>query len=110
MPFKFDTDKLRITPKFDRRIKIPKSEYPVILKLHKSGCAIRAIARKYSVNKRLIQFILFPERKVKNLQDRIERGGSRQYYDKDKWKIVMQEHRNYRRKLFKEGKLEKPNA
>jgi hypothetical protein len=96
-------EKARIGKKLDRRIKIPKSEYPVIFELHKNGEFIRAIARLYNVNKRLIQFILFPERLKKNYQNRLDHGGSKQYYDKDKWKIVMREHRQYKRSLLKKG-------
>lgn len=96
-------EKARIGKKLDRRIKIPKSEYPVIFALHKNGEFIRAIARRYGVDHRLIQFILFPERHKKNYQNRLDRGGSKQYYDKDKWKITMREHRHYKRSLMAKG-------
>jgi hypothetical protein len=105
MPYKFDTNKLRIGSDNDRRIKIPKSEHAAIFELHKLGIAIRAIGRKYGVDHRTIQFILFPERLEICRQHLQNRGGSKQYYDKDKWKLIMREHRAYRLKLFNEGKL-----
>ncbi len=108
MPFKFDSDHLRISSKNDRRVKIPKTEYPTILNMHKKGDAIRAIARHYNVNKRLIQFILYPERQAKCYKARLERGGSKQYYNKEKWRLVMRGHRRYKRSLYLEGKLLKP--
>lgn len=98
-------EKARIGKKFDRRIKIPKQKHKEIITLHAKGMAIRAISRKYSVNKRLIQFILFPERQIKNYQNRLERGGSKQYYNKDKWKLTMREHRHYKRKLLDNGQI-----
>ena len=47
---------------------------------YEPGTGINALARMFKVNKRLIQFILFPERKQKNLEDRRARGGWEQYY------------------------------
>ena len=105
MPYKFETKKLRIRPEDDRRIKIPKSEHLVIFALHKAGMAIRAIARRYGVDHRLIQFILYPERHALNYAQRLDRGGSKQYYNKDKWRVAMREHRAYRRKLNEKGRL-----
>lgn len=93
-----------IPPELDRRIKIQKSEHANIKMLHKQGMAIRAIARQYGVDKRLIQFILFPERQKLNYQHRVERGGSMQYYDKDKWRETMKEHRHYKSTVFGKNK------
>ena len=84
----------------DRRIKIRKSEYNTIKRKHIKGMAIRAIAREYGVDKRLIQFILFPERKALNIQQRTERGGSKIYYNRDKWRLTMREHRRYKATVF----------
>jgi len=53
------------------------------------------------VDKRLIQFELFPERKAKNLSDRQDRGGSKQYYKGGaEWAEIVKEHRNYKHKLL----------
>jgi len=41
---------------------------------YETGTGINALARMFKVNKRLIQFILFPERKQKNLEDRRARA------------------------------------
>jgi hypothetical protein len=91
-------------PELDRRIKIQKSEHPRIKLLHAQGVAIRAIAREYGVDKRLIQFILFPERQKVMYQARVARGGSMQYYDKNKWREVMKEHRHYKSTVFGKNK------
>lgn len=100
-----DIDKVKVTNKYDRRIKIDKQEYPKIIRQHTRGKAIRELARKYGVDKRLIQFIIYPERKARSLALRAERGGSKKYYDKDKWRGTMREHRAYKRSLIKKGKI-----
>jgi hypothetical protein len=45
----------------------------------------------------------YPERLEKNLQDRKARGGSKQYYDKIKWRETMKEHRQYKEDLKLQG-------
>lgn len=98
-------DKARVTKAYDRRIKIDKSQYPKIIREHTNGMSIGALARKYGVNKRLIQFIIYPERKALNIQHRAERGGSKIYYDRDKRRETMIEHRAYKKSLIKAGKI-----
>lgn len=92
-------DKIKIGKARDRRIKIPQSEHEYIKQRHKNGEAIRAIARSYGVDKRLIQFIIYPERQILNYQLRLARGGSKKYYNKDKWRETMREHRAYKKTL-----------
>jgi len=65
------------------------------------GLGIRALARLFHVDKRLIQFELFPERKKKNLQDRKDRGGTMVYYKKEKHTKAIREHRQYKYKTLK---------
>lgn len=96
MPYK----KRYLPEHLDRRIKIPKAEHKTIKQLHKDGVAIRAIARLYKVDKRLIQFILFPERQEAMYQARLERGGSKIYYNKDKWRKTQKEHRRYKSRVL----------
>ena len=68
---------------------------------YEHGCGIRAISRLFHCNKRLVQFELFPERKVKNLQDRKDRGGSKIYYKKEKQTPSIKKHRRYKHSLRK---------
>lgn len=68
---------------------------------YNQGKSITQIAKDFKVNKRLIQFILFPERLKKNKELRIERGGSKIYYKKEKQTKAIREHRNYKQFLFK---------
>lgn len=93
-------DDMRVGKEKDRRIKIPKTEYTYIIARHKNGEAIRALARDYNVNERLIQFIIYPERKELNYKLRLARGGSKIYYNKDKWRETMRFHRAYKKSLL----------
>jgi hypothetical protein len=93
-------DSTRVGKEKDRRIKIQASEHKYIISRHKNGEGIRAMAREYGVDKRLIQFIIYPERKALNYKLRLARGGSKQYYNKDKWRETMREHRNYKKSLL----------
>lgn len=100
MPYK--TDKLALNDYFiDRRTKMLPCQKERAKQLYEEGMAIRAIARMFHVDKRLIQFLLFPERQKKNLQDREKRGGWKQYYDKDIHKEATKEHRKYKYKILK---------
>lgn len=68
------------SPFLDRRCKLLPCQKEMVKYWYETGTGINALARMFKVNKRLIQFILFPERKQKNLEDRRARGGWEQYY------------------------------
>lgn len=95
MPYKTDKKKLG-NPLLDRRVKLLPEQKEIVKKLHKDGTAIREITRMFKVSRRTIQFILFPERHLKNLADRKKRGGSKQYYNKDYHSRAMKSHRRYK--------------
>lgn len=102
MPYKSEKIKISST-EYDRRRKLTDEDKEEIKQL--VGMSIRGIARMYGVDKRLIQFILYPERHTKNLADRRARGGSMQYYDKEKHTKYIRKHRHYKQQLFLEGKI-----
>jgi transposase-like protein len=104
MPYKSDKIKIEYT-KFDRRIKLSSEDKLKIISLYKKGYSIREITRLFKVNRRLIQFILFPERQEINKRLRKERGGSKIYYDKDKNREIQKEHRRYKHKLYIENMI-----
>lgn len=96
------SDKIAIDHYFlDRRVKLIPCKREMVHYWYQKGVSIRAIAKMFAVDKRLIQFELFPERKQKNLSDRQDIGGTKIYYDKEKHRETMKEHRNYKNKLFK---------
>lgn len=92
----------------DRRIKIKKEDHEYIRQRHfgpeKAG--VRALAREYGVDKRLIGFILHPERYEQNLARRKERGGWAAYYDKNKHREYMQKHRRHKAEIQREEVLD----
>ena len=98
MPYKCEKIPIAGT-KYDRRIKITPTDKKEIKILYQNEMAIRAIARKFGVDKRLIQFILFPERQIKA---KLNRDWKR-YYNKEKWRKDMKEHRAYKYSLYKKG-------
>ena len=99
MPYK--TEKTPIADKFlDRRVKMLPCQKEMAISMYSRGASIRAIAKMYRVDKRLIQFLLFPERKEKNLQDRKVRGGSKIYYKKDYHNAKIREHRRYKHEIL----------
>ena len=94
------TDKIPIDNKFlDRRTKMLPCQKERAKQLHEEGSSINSIARMFKVNKRTIQFLLFPERLKKNIADRELRGGWKQYYDKEKHSKDIKEHRLYKKRL-----------
>ncbi len=96
-------DKLRINhPKLDKRVKLTDEQRKEI-KENKLGLSQRKLAQDYGVSRRLIQFILDPEKLEENKKRREERGGSKIYYDKDKHKESMRIHRKRKTDLFNEG-------
>jgi len=62
--------------------------------------SISGLARMFNVSKRTIQFILFPERKARNIELRKARGGSKIYYDKEKHTEATRKHRQYKKILI----------
>ena len=86
----------------DRRVKLSDQEKEDILAL-KSTVTQISVARAYNVSRRTIQFIWFPEQLEENKKRRAERGGSKQYYNKDSHNTAMREHRAYKRELKEKG-------
>lgn len=94
------TDIATIDNKFlDRRVKMLDCQKERAIALYGESMGIRAIARMFNVDKRTIQFLLFPDRLKKNIADRKLRGGSKQYYNTEKHAETMKEHRGYKKKL-----------
>lgn len=99
-------DPIRVGKKYDKRIKLTPQDKECVKLDYETGLfSINELARKYKVNKRTIQFILFPERLEECKKRRTERGGSMVYYDKEKNTQYAREHRKYKKELVLEGKL-----
>lgn len=94
---------MRVGREKDRRIKLTDEDKQEIKKLyHVEKLPIREIARIFEnrCSRRLIQFVLFPER-LKSLQKRgIETKHHLKYYDKDKQRVYHRNHRAYKKRLI----------
>lgn len=99
MPRKSDSIAIK-NPFLDRRRKLlPCQEEMVVYWYKVLGVSITKIAKDFKVNKRLIQFLLFPERKKRNVELRLARVGTTGYYNKDEHTAAIREHRDYKKKL-----------
>ncbi len=101
MPYSFDTKHIKLSKEQDRRIKIPKSEHKYICTRYKNGESQRELAKAYGVSRRLITWILYPERLVINRKLRVKRGGWKQYYNKKKNTEAVRKTRQYKAKILK---------
>ena len=101
MPYKSEKIKIAGT-KHDRRIKLTEQDK---IDIRKSNLSQRKLAAMYNVSRRLIQFVLSPEKLKDNIKRRNENGGSKKYYVKEKHKDYMKNHRRYKQKLYIDGQL-----
>ena len=105
MPYKSEKILIEKTY-FDRRVKLTDDDKELIRKIKaEENLSQRELAKKFNVSRRLIQYILDPAKLTENKQRRIERGGSKQYYDKEKHREYMKEHRNYKQNLYVNGEI-----
>jgi len=84
----------------DLRVRLTPEDKEDIRQMHREGQSIRGLARLYEVDKRLIQFTVFPERLERNYQLRLERGGSTIYYRREKHTLAMRKHRRHKREVY----------
>jgi transposase len=99
MPYK--TEKLKINSSFlEKRTKLMPCQKEMVVYWHNRGLSQRKIASMFNVSRRLIVFIVFPERQKKNYEARLERGGSMQYYKKEKNNEYQKKHRKYKNEIL----------
>ena len=101
--------KKRIPRKYDRRIKLTDEHKKTIRELWHKGVPIRQIAREFEgiCSRRMIQFVIFPDRAEKARQGFKERKAEGRYKPtKEEWAKTQREHRRYKQSLSKKGLLE----
>lgn len=105
MPFK--SEKIKLPRKYDRRVKLNDEQRHEIKEKYASGLyGQRALALEYQVSRRLISFIIDPEKYEKCRKQFKERRKDGRYKpDNESWKETMKEHRAYKQKLFASGKI-----
>ena len=101
MPYKFESEKLLVPREYDKRIKLTQEQKELIKHLYETtDTSQRKLATQFGVSRRLIQFIIDPEKQKANLQAREARGGSKQYYNKETHAKTMKAHREHKRALY----------
>lgn len=113
MPYKFEYKKIRLPKDKDRRRAITDKQRLEIKQLYKAGFSIRAISRLFNgkCSRRLIQFIIYPERLEKVKEQYKERNQSAISYAKNrgkKWAKIIREHRRYKQKTVSCSAIKKP--
>lgn len=97
------TEKIKYEDPFlDKRCKLLPCQKEMVLYYRKEGWSQRKLASHFNVSRRLIQFILDPEKQKLNLQQRFENGGSKQYYNKEKHTAAIRETRRRKQEILKE--------
>lgn len=105
MPYKFEGTPIN-NPKHDKRVKLTDEQREDIRVEYGLGTiSQRGLEKKYGVSRRLIQFILSPEKAEKAKKDFAERQKDGRYYDKDKHKDYVKKHRNHKKDLVEKGLL-----
>jgi hypothetical protein len=100
----------KIPRRFDRRVKLTEDDKQNIISLYTvNGWGVREIARWYEgkCSRRLIQFILFPER-AEVARENFKRWRKENPIKKEVWRRDMKEHRRYKVKLQASGVLAFP--
>ena len=107
MPYKFETSGLKIPRDKDKRVKLSLEQREEVKELY-GKISQRKLAKMFNVSRRLIQFIGDPQKKVRDLELRKQRGGSAFYYDSKKGVAYKNKHRKHKKELYLNNELEKP--
>jgi hypothetical protein len=103
MPRKSDTIAIN-NEKLDRRVKLTAQDKELVKCLREEEqISYQKLADRFGVSKRLVIFICKPESKIKDLENRAKRGGSKIYYDRETHNASMKDHRDYKKELFQQG-------
>ena len=103
MPSK--VDKIKVGVAYDRRVKLDNDDRERIKVKYLGGMSLRQLGREYSVDKRTIQFIVKPYMLEKVKEQFKERRKDGRYYDRLKHTLAIKDLREYKNKLYKEGKI-----
>lgn len=105
MPYKFEKTAIN-NPEHDKRVKLTDEQREEIRNEYALGnLSQRGLAQKYGVSRRLIQFILSPEKLEKAKNDFAERQKDGRYYSKEKQREYIKKHRDHKKDLVSKGLL-----
>ena len=103
----YKSETMRLSPDQDRRIKLNDKQREEIREKYSTGMySQRNLAEEYGVSRRLITFILDPDKQKKNAEQLKKRRADGRYKpNKEKWADIMREHRWYKQALYFKGEL-----
>lgn len=106
MPYKFDTDKLKMKSEDKRNIKLTADDKEEIRKLYETGLfSQRQLAREFNVSRSSIVFAIYPDKYEISREQFKKRQKTGIYYDKEKHREYTRKHRQHKKELYLEGKL-----
>ena len=105
MPYK--SEKMKLSREQDRRYKLTEEQREQIKQRFETGLySQRGLAREYNVSRRLISFVLVPEKYEESKEQWKKRNADGRYKpSREAWAATVREHRRYKQELYKAGKL-----
>lgn len=105
MPRKSDNVPIN-NPSLDRRVKLTEEQRMQIKEIYLAGgTSYQKLADEYGVSKRLVMFIVNPEKEKIAKEQYKQRRKDGRYYNKEEHTRQIKEHRQYKKKLYEEGKI-----
>lgn len=103
MPYK--SEKIKLKGLQDRRRKLEDWQRDEIEHKYSIGCySLQKLADEYEVSKKTVLLIVNPESKRKN-DERIKEHWKDYQQTREEHTKIIREHRRYKQKLYKDGKL-----
>ena len=100
------SEKIPLPPQYDRRRKLTEDDKFEIVRLRKEhNLSQRTLARMFGVSRRLIIFIIDPEKYKRAKAQFKERRKDGRYYDRETNTIAVRNTRQYKHKLYLDGKI-----
>lgn len=103
----FKSEKIKLPKQYDRRFKLSDEQRNEIREKYNKGIySQQRLATEYHVSRRLIYFIINPDKYEISKEQYRERSKDGRYKpDKESWNKAQKEHRQYKQKLYLEGKI-----
>lgn len=100
MPFKFETEKKKIPRDLKRTVKLSLQQREEIREKFKTWDYTKTkLAKEYDVSRRLILFIIYPEKEKENARQFLERQKDWRYYKKYIHNKQVKIHRQYKQSI-----------
>lgn len=106
MPYKSEYTHIKLPREEDRRVKLTEYDRQQIKNLFNSWKSQNYIAKEYWVSRRLVYFIIYPDKYEICRQQHKERRLDWRYYDKDSHKLAMRNTRNHRKVILNTWAIE----